>query len=162
MDGLVDWAGSLASMLGLILSGFVLYVSAGAKKAAEQARAAVERKTLAGELHTVKESVNQVSLLAGHQKWELAHHVANQTLGTVIFVKARWEEHLPKTTGPDLKLLEGHLHELLSRLEVCQHQPPNAEKLQRLRKVLQTVAEHAITASGKAEARSARGFRLFG
>lgn len=137
MQWIVDNWGSLASLLGLILSFVVLFVSVGAKKAAEGARKTIEQKTLVGDLRAVSESLEWTMILSDNRRWDLANHVASRTLKDVTYIQTRWNHHLAESSQEELSILIGQLDELTAKLAKCRQEEPSESQSQRIARVLQ-------------------------
>jgi len=86
-----NW-GSIASVWGLGVSIYVLFVAKGARKAAEDARAAERLRTALEEMEDAEEKCNQVGLFARVPKWELVQLRAEEVMSICRATNARWGE----------------------------------------------------------------------
>jgi hypothetical protein len=88
-----NW-GNLASVLGLIISLWVLWVARGARKAAEDARAVARRRSLIEELEEADRRIQEIGGFVRDRKWEIVQLQSQKVLGDCRAMLARWGEHL--------------------------------------------------------------------
>ena len=86
-----NW-GSIASVWGLGVSFYVLFVAKGARKAAEDARSAERVRTALEELEDAREKCTQLGQFARIGKWDLVHLRAQEVMATCRATVARWGE----------------------------------------------------------------------
>ena len=102
-DFLADNWGNIASVWGLGLSVYVLWVAKGAKGAAEEAtreaqeaaaaaRSAAQTRSALEELQDAAAKTTQIGLFARAQKWDLASLTAQEVMNICRVTVARWGE----------------------------------------------------------------------
>lgn len=88
-----NW-GNVASVAGLIVSVWVLFVAKNAKKAAEEARSAARLKSLVEVLEDASDKHRQVGLYLRARDWNALHLLAQEVSDRCWQVSARWGDHL--------------------------------------------------------------------
>lgn len=91
-----NW-GSVASVVGLVISIWVLIVARKAKAAAEKARFLARLKTVVEELKEANNKVSLVGVFLREQKWEIAQLVANEVLGICVAASSRWGDQMEQS-----------------------------------------------------------------
>lgn len=86
-----NW-GSIASVWGLGVSIYVLWVAKGARKAAEEARSAERVRTALEELEDAAEKCTQLGQFARAQNWDLVHLRAQEVMVRCRTTVERWGE----------------------------------------------------------------------
>lgn len=86
-----NW-GNLASVWGLGVSIYVLFVAKGARKAAEEARSAERLRTVLEELEDAAKKCTELGQFARAQKWDLVHLRAQEVMASCRVTVARWGE----------------------------------------------------------------------
>lgn len=86
-----NW-GSIASVWGLGVSIYVLFVAKGARKAAEDARSAERLRTVLEELEDAAKKCTELGQFARAQKWDLVHLRAQEVMASCRVTVARWGE----------------------------------------------------------------------
>jgi hypothetical protein len=127
----LNW-GDLASGIGLLVSLVVLFVSRGARRAALQARAAVDRRSLSDELRQCSDDISFINILNENQRWELSAHVAYRTVQRISFVLSRWAALLDEASRKNLSLAVSLLDTVTSQLRKFQNQHPKTADADRL------------------------------
>jgi hypothetical protein len=84
--------GNIASVWGLGVSIYVLFVAKGARKAAEDARSAERVRTALEELEDAADKCTQLGQFARDQKWDLVHLRAQEVMTCCRTTIARWGE----------------------------------------------------------------------
>jgi hypothetical protein len=147
-----NW-GNLASVLGLALSTLVLIVSSGAKRAAEQARAAIELRTLSQELRACGDEVTLVGLHVQHSSWDLADNISARTLRALSYLASRWATLLDSATVENIALSSTQLETVRSELRKYRSRAPKDAELRHLYASLLRVETLLATELGKYESR---------
>ncbi len=86
-----NW-GSIASVWGLAVSIYVLFVAKGARKAAEDARSAERVRTALEELEDSADKCTELGQFARDKKWDLVHLRAHEVMESCRITVARWGE----------------------------------------------------------------------
>lgn len=86
-----NW-GSIASVWGLGVSIYVLFVAKGARRAAEDARSAERLRTVLEELEDAAKKCTELGQFARAQKWDLVHLRAQEVMASCRVTVARWGE----------------------------------------------------------------------
>lgn len=85
--------GDIASVWGLFLGLYILFVATGAKRAAVHTQTKVEGRDLARELEDARKQIEQLGVFVQDKKWDLVHLISNQVLSSCTYAIARWGDH---------------------------------------------------------------------
>jgi hypothetical protein len=84
-----NW-GDIASVWGLGVSIYVLYIAKRAREAAEEVRSTERIRTVLEELQEAAQKCTQVGQFARDEKWDLVHLRAQEVMTSCRLVIARW------------------------------------------------------------------------
>jgi hypothetical protein len=84
-----NWGG-IASVWGLGVSIYVLFVAKGARKAAEEARSIEQVRTVLEELEAGAEKIGHLGLFAHGSNWDLVRLRAEEVMTSCRTIVARW------------------------------------------------------------------------
>jgi hypothetical protein len=146
-----NW-GSIASVIGLVLTLAALKAAGGAKRAAEDARRAIEQRTLAQELRTIFESVGSIAMLFDSQRWDLAAHSCYRAITTITFITSRWSARLSSDSREQLNLATNQLDTINSQLRKFRGTLPSGNELNLLSQSILRVNNILSAEVGKHEA----------
>lgn len=96
-----NW-GNVASVAGLAVSVWVLFVAKKARKAAEEARSAARLKNLVEALEEASAKALQIGIFLRAEKWDVVHLLVGEVLNVCKLIRSRWGESLPERAGLDL------------------------------------------------------------
>jgi hypothetical protein len=96
-----NW-GSVASVLGLLLSVWVLVIAIKVKQATQQIAAMTRRKALAEELTETSASILQMGSWTRAQKWDVVSLKTEEAVSHCNIALTRWGDVLPEDAKNDL------------------------------------------------------------
>jgi hypothetical protein len=132
LDWLIRNWGNLASLVGLALTVFVLFVSKRAEQAAKDAKKAIERKSVAEDLRSCIDDVNLINLFCDSGKWDVSSFIGNRLTQKLTFISNRWASHFADETQEALNLLLTQLDTLNAQLRKFMTRPPKTTELESL------------------------------
>jgi hypothetical protein len=91
---ILDIVGAIASILGLLVSLYVLRIAKAAKKAAEEARALARKRNLVEELGDASQKLQQVGNFLQQQQWVPVQIRTAEVLLICREAMTRWSDHL--------------------------------------------------------------------
>lgn len=100
--GLWNLLGSIASIAGLGLSGWVLFVAKGARRAALAANRTARRRSLVEELESLSHKFQQVGILIQQEQWAAVQMWVDEVTATCRVILTRWPDHLSIDRRNDL------------------------------------------------------------
>lgn len=86
-----NW-GSIAAVLDVFLSLYVIVIATGARRAAEDAKSGERLRTALEELEDAAKKCTEVGQFARDQKWDLVHLRAQEVMTSCRSTVARWGE----------------------------------------------------------------------
>ena len=107
-DPISAWtgAGTIASVIGLAISIALIFITRGAKRAAEDAERAVQtygrKRGLVEELESVHHKADQLGALIQHEQWFAVQMRIQEIHGTCIEALNRWPDGLTEEKRDDL------------------------------------------------------------
>jgi hypothetical protein len=126
-----NW-GNLASLAGLAFTIYVLSVSKRAEQAANEAKRAIERKSVAGDLRGCIDDINLINLFCDSGKWEISSFICNRLIQDLTFISNRWASLFDNDTREALNLLLTQLDTLNTQLRKFMGRPPKQTELDSL------------------------------
>lgn len=108
--------GDIGSIVGLLISIWTLRVSIGARKAAQEAKQSIQRKTLAQDLKSCADESAHLVTLCSQGEWKVGSHVATQVSRELMFLYSRWEGELDAKARNSLQLAVNQLNIASNRL----------------------------------------------
>jgi hypothetical protein len=151
-----DHWGDVASVLGLLTSLGVLVLSSRAKAAAEDARNAVLRLNLVGELRSLLEQLEPVDVGTASKAWAVAAHLAARLAKEMSLLHARWNQRLMSGSRKKLSLAISQTETLRSQLHAFATRLPTGEELQAAVAAIAKVRVLLAGALGEEESRGLR------
>jgi len=94
--------GTVASVCGLIVAFFTLWVATGAKEAAEKAKEAARGRQLVEELEMGERRIHEIGIFLSLDQWVLIHFRASELVSICGVVVARWPDALSEEKKNDL------------------------------------------------------------
>src|SRR5437016_14609048 len=91
-----DW-GNLASITGVAITFWTLWVAQGAKEAAQEARAKARTRDLTEELEQARSKIGEMSLLIKSGRWDAASLRAQEIIVACALARTRWGDQLSET-----------------------------------------------------------------
>lgn len=128
---LQNW-GNLASVAGLAFTLYVLLVSKRAERAAIEAKQAIQRKSVAGDLRGCIDDINLIRLFCDSGKWEISSFICNRLIQDLTFISSRWASLFEEDTNQALNLLLTQLDTLNFQLRKFGTRPPRQAELDSL------------------------------
>lgn len=126
-----NW-GNLASLAGLAFTIYVLLVSKRAEHAANEAKRAIERKSVAGDLRGCIDDINLINLFCDSGKWEISSFICNRLIQDLTFISNRWASLFDDDTREALNLLLTQLDTLNTQLRKFMSRAPKQTELDSL------------------------------
>jgi hypothetical protein len=151
LEWLSDNWGDLASCVGLAVSIWLLFISRGARKASQEARAAVFRRNLVDDLRGFSEDVQFVVSLVQSCNWGLAASRCSRLLQGLHFFSGRWEGVLNSDSRKSLTRIIVQMDTAHTQLLRFATQLPTGEDLRTLTSALSKVAVIVAQQIGKHE-----------
>src|SRR5438046_751398 len=90
-----NW-GNVASVIGMFVSIGTLVVARSARRAAREARNAIESRTLTQELRSCGDDVTRLTLFSHGRQWDLAMHTCSSAINRATFIGSRWSQILDR------------------------------------------------------------------
>lgn len=149
---LENW-GNVASVLGLLLSGWAALAATFARRAADAARRAVELRTLSASLKSCGDDVASLPLHFDSRSWQQAETVVDRTLRELSFITSRWSGHLDSASVSACTLAETQLETLQNEVRKFRSREPRPTELRSLYRAASRIATLLATEVGKSEAR---------
>lgn len=128
---LENW-GSLASVLGLLVSLGTFLVAQRAKNAAREARDAARRRNLAEEIQETMTKAVQIGLFLPQSRWDIVWLRAQELVAASSTVRARWEDHLDEASKNSLLLIRSLSQSIVSAALQASTQPPSPGQVNRI------------------------------
>ena len=150
---LANW-GNLASVLGLLISVWVLIVSRRAQKAVDDLKDAFGRRSLAQELRDCGDDVNLVNVLGDSGKWDLASTTCYRLMQDVTFLQTRWAVHIDEDSKKNFSLIAAQLETVISQYRKFKTTDPLPEEVQAVDHAILRVNTLLSSEIGKYESRA--------
>jgi len=93
---LLDLVGTIASVLGLGVSLYVLGVAKDVRQAVESAELVARRRNLAEELDEVSSKLRQLGNLLQQEEWVAVQIRIDEILTICKMASTRWPDHIPE------------------------------------------------------------------
>lgn len=151
MQWLTDNWGNVASVIGVILSGWAVIVSTSARNAAREAKRAVELRTLSGALKTCADDVSSLSLHFDTSAWRISESVVGRVLRELSYITSRWGRHLDEGSSGNLALAAAQLETLRTELHKLRSKAPRETDLRNLYRSSTRVEALLVAEVGKSE-----------
>jgi len=94
--------GTLASVVGVGVSVYVIFVARGARKAAEAARALGRKRDLVEELESASQKIQQVGNFIQQSQWTPVRMRTEEILSSCKLALSRWPDHLSESRRLDI------------------------------------------------------------
>jgi len=133
MDSL-SWAGNLASIAGLIVSGFALYYAKSARQAARDARKAVRKANASETLSKIGDTANLLQACVENDQREEAVLRARDLVSDVSRCKLRYDRFLDSGSRARLDEARGQVS-VISRFLAARGVPATANDKSRLLRI---------------------------
>lgn len=147
-----NW-GNLASVVGVALSVWVAIVATRAKTAANEAKYAIELRTLGSALRGCSDEVGAVERHLTARTWGDADTAAGRAQRDLSYITARWHTHVDAKSSEALALAANHLEKSRSQLRKYQLRLPKETELLALHTAIERVATLLAGELGKCESR---------
>lgn len=147
-----NW-GSLASVLGLFLSAWAAVAATLARRAADDAKKAVEIRSLSGALKSCGDDVSALELYFDSKSWKLAEAVVSRTLRELSYIASRWKDHLDNSSTANCSLASAQLDTLQNELRKFRSRAPKDSEVRSIYKGVDRVAALLAAEFGKSEAK---------
>lgn len=147
-----NW-GNVASVAGLLLTIGTLILAQQAKAAADAARAAVERRSLAQDLRDMVEAIGSVLLFADGARFDLAAHACYGVITDLNFFTSRWVAHLDARSSEQLTSVVSQLEIVSVQLRKFRQASPRPKEFELLSESIFKVNNMLAAEVGKYEAR---------
>jgi len=152
-----DWLagnwGSVASVVGLLLSGWAAIAATFARRAADEAKKAVEIRSLSSALKNCGDDVSSLELYFDNKSWKPAEAVISRTLRELSYITSRWKDHLDSNGAANSSLASAQLDTLQNELRKFRSRAPKESELRGIYKVVSRVTALLATELGKSEAK---------
>jgi len=147
-----NW-GSLASVVGLLLSAWAAVAATLARRAADDAKKAVEIRSLSSALKNCADEVSSLELYFDSKSWKPAEAVITRTLRELSYITSRWKDHLDDSSPAPLLLAFAQLDTLQNELRKFRSRAPKDSEMRGIYKVVSRVVALLATELGKSEAK---------
>ena len=112
----IDFGGSIASVLGLAVSVWVLVVARRAKKAAEEARSVARRRNLVEELDSAEHKLQELGTFLQQEEWVGVQIRTAEILAICRSAMTRWSDHLPEGRRNDVLTAVQLIHSIATKV----------------------------------------------
>jgi hypothetical protein len=133
-----NW-GDIANVVGLALTFYVLVVSKRAEQAAQEAKLAIEKRSLGQDLRGCIDSVNSIGLFCDNYKWDTASFICNRLTHDLTFIANRWAALLGNENRETLSLLLTQLDTLNDQIRKFIARPAKQIELLSLTSAIQRI-----------------------
>src|SRR4051812_14867507 len=110
-----NW-GSLASVVGLLLSAWAAVAATLARRAADDAKEAVEIRSLSSALKTCGDEVASLELYFDSKSWKPAEALISRALRELSYITNRWKDHQDDNSTANCSLASAQLETLQNEL----------------------------------------------
>jgi hypothetical protein len=125
--------GTAASVVGLAISIVLIFITSGARKAAEEAKAATEtaarKRGLVEELENINHKADQLGVLLQHEQWFAVQMRVQEVLAICSQILSRWPDGLSEEKRNDLLSASQLVRSIASRLASKEFSPAERKKL---------------------------------
>lgn len=146
--------GTIASAVGLGISVWLIFITKGARKAAEDAEETVQtytrKRDLVQELEAVNHRADQLGALLHHEQWFAAQMRIQEIQSSCSEILSRWPDGLPEEKRGDLLRAAELSRSIARRLPSDTQTRPTEAERGRLVDVQLKVNRHISSALGEA------------
>lgn len=160
-DPLVLWtvAGTIAGVVGVGISIYLIFVTKGARRAAREAREAVrsatQQRSLIEELETVNHKADQLGALVQHEQWFAVQERSREILIMCSQVLSRWPDGLSEEKRDDLLMAVDFARSIATTSSANQIDAADRKRLVNTQIRLSTRISSALGEARKLEERTA-------
>jgi hypothetical protein len=155
-DPISTWTavGTIASVLGLGLSAWLIVIARGARAAARDAEQTVQiytrKRGLVEELEVANHRADQLGALLQHEQWFAAQMRIQEIQSICSEILSRWADGLPEAKRSDLLRAAELARSVAKRLPAAGGSPPTESERGKLIDVQLRVNSHISSALGEA------------
>jgi hypothetical protein len=121
--------GDIAGLAGLGVSIATLVVAKKAKQAAEDAKAAAQRRSLTEELQEAQRKAEQVGFFIRDRKWDIVFIRAQEIAAACSLVLSRRASELDERSENNLAMVQTHAESIADVAMRAPLQPPSEEQV---------------------------------
>ena len=142
--------GDVASIVGLLLSCWLLLISKKVARVAQETKQGLEKRSLALDLKAYRESVETMLMFAESNNWEAALYFSRHLSKDLNFIINRWTIHLSKYST-DVNEIIIQLDALNDQMKIYTGKRPTAKEVTVLTKAIDRIRNLISSLTGKYE-----------
>jgi hypothetical protein len=148
--------GTIASVAGLALGLYVLYVAIGARSAAQDARVLARKRNLAEELEQTMKYIEQVGSYLQGREWEAVRIRSQEVMASCSESLTRWPDGLSEQRKNDVLTVSSLIRSIAGEAASTQANDFTPKKLKVLSQTQLQAADLLSSALGEARSRAER------
>jgi hypothetical protein len=147
---MVDVVGGAASVIGLVITVWVLFVARSARRAAEEASALARKRNLVEELDDASHKLQQVGIFLHQQEWFGIQLRIDEVAAICRAALTRWPDHLNEARKNDVLTAVQLTRSIASLSAELTGREPSAVETRRLKSTHSRASELINDALGEA------------
>jgi hypothetical protein len=137
----------------MFISIGTLVVARSARRAAREAKNAIESRTLTQELRACGDDVTRLTLFSHGRQWDLAMHTCSSAMNHVTFIDSRWSQMLDRESRTALLKVIDQLDTLHAKIQGFTLASPNEEAVADVLISVSRVSRLLAAQAGRSESR---------